>query len=93
MNNHFQNLEWVSQAENNKRAYENGLSMLPPPSSYQKLNDDQVRMILDLILKDNRNLSYREIGNMFNVTKGTVLQIAQGKIHKSVVQDYLRTNS
>ena len=85
-NNHYTNLEWVSSYENSKRAYEKGLSVPPPPESYQKLNDDKVFKILMLL--DEGNMSHQSIANMFNVSRSTISQIYRGDIHKKSINKY-----
>lgn len=78
-NNNINNLEWCTQLENQKHAWENGLCKNSTPSGneahHKKLNKDIVNEILyDL----QCGLSYQKIANKYNISKSTVYQIKNG---------------
>lgn len=79
-NNHFENLEWVTQAENNARAYETGLKKKPFGNRCRALfNDEQVREIR----ADSRPTS--EISSCYGVTNECIRNIKRRKTYKEVV--------
>lgn len=85
-NNHYSNLEWVSLEENTHRAYLNGLFKAPPIESnvFRKLTDEQVKEIKSLYNDPRNNYTHKELGEMFNVSRSTITQILNNRLHKYV---------
>lgn len=80
-NNNVSNLEWSTQSENNKHAYEKGLN-----PGYDKkgskhpratLNETQVRVIKHIL--SLKQLTHNEIAIFFNVKKNTIDAISTGR--------------
>ena len=59
-------------------------------NSQAKLNEKQVYEILNLLSK-NKN-TYKEIGDMYNVSKSTISNISRGKNWKEVIAKYKSDN-
>jgi hypothetical protein len=71
-NNHYSNLEWISNEENIQHAIDTGLRKR---SWAQKINEDDVRTIRKIY--DETNLSFADIANQFNVTPSTISSIVK----------------
>lgn len=69
-NNHYSNLEWVTRIENERHASQMGLNPC-------KLSDSDVSKIKVLLSKSK--MSNSDIGEKFEVSPHTVLQINRGK--------------
>ena len=76
--NRLDNLEWTTQSENLKHAFELGLSA----QKRKKLKASDVREIRRL-LKDG--MTQQKIASMFNVSQGTVWKVKHKKCHFRVV--------
>lgn len=85
-NNHYSNLEWVSSAENTRRAYENGLFKQPPLNCnvHARLSEADVVEIYELLQK--KQLSQKMIAEKYNVSRGLIAQIKGGIIHKNILR-------
>lgn len=70
-NNRADNLEWVTQAENTRRAYQLGLN------KKSNLTPDNVREIRKL--RAEQNIPWKKLGQMFGVSKTCVSDICKGK--------------
>lgn len=74
-NNHYTNLEWCTNAENNYHAYRTGLkNNSGEHNAFSKLTDVQVVEILKLEGK----LFQREIGEIFNVSRSCIKNVLAG---------------
>ena len=75
-NNNINNLEWCTQAENQRHAWINGLCDNSCPcgdnAHHKKLNRDTVNKILNDL---ENGLSYQKIANKYNISRSTVYQI------------------
>lgn len=80
LNNHYSNLEWVSMAENSRRAYRNGLYKVP---AYRKLSDQDVRDIRNMLASGD--YTHAKIARRFNVARSTVSLIKAKAIYADVV--------
>ena len=80
LNNSVHNLEWATQNENMKHAYDSklkyGLSGENNPTS--KLREDDVRFIRE------SNLKNVELSKMFNVSKSNITSIIKRKVWKHI---------
>ena len=76
--NRLVNLEWATDLENNKHAFDTGLKlkMNGEGSPTSKLRDSDIPEIRKL---SKSNKTYREIAIMYNVTAGTIGLIVRGK--------------
>jgi NUMOD4 motif-containing protein/HNH endonuclease len=74
LNNQISNLEWVTFKENIIHAFENGLIISPrgEEAARAKLTNKQVLKIL------NSNLSSRELGKIYSVSKTAIAAIKTG---------------
>lgn len=78
--NRADNLEWCTQSENMKHAYENGLQIANTEKANEakrKLNDAQVAEIKRLL---ESGQSTRSIAKMFGVGKTLISNINRGKV-------------
>lgn len=78
-NNHYSNLEWVTFGENTKRAFANGLIR---KHGVIKPTADDVISIRAML--SSASMTHEQIANMFGVTRGTVTQIKNRKIHADI---------
>ena len=79
LNNHISNLEWVTQAENMKRAGETGVMI-------KKYNKPLIHQICQMICDGYSRL---EIRNILGVNGQLIDDIRSGRSHKSVSSQYL----
>ena len=72
LNNHYTNLEWVTNAENRKHATVTGLQ-------WSKLTLDEVRYI-----KQHKDIKTRELADRFGVTRHCINKIKAGINFKNI---------
>jgi NUMOD4 motif/HNH endonuclease len=77
LNNHFQNLEWVSRSENIKHAISLGLVTAPTPR--RKFTDEQIIEVFNLRRQD---LMHKEIAQRLGMGISTVTHILLGSRRK-----------
>jgi predicted XRE-type DNA-binding protein len=77
-NNFYKNLEYITHSENIKKS-----SSKTQKASAKKLNDEKVVQIKQLIKKEN--LSYAQIGEMFNISRALVCNISKGRTWKHIL--------
>ena len=87
LNNNVENLEWITQGENNLHAYRTGLKKATGP----KLTEEEAHQIKQILAKQQGNgpgrghyLTQSEIGKLFNVSPQTISQIKNGKTWKHI---------
>lgn len=81
-NNVVNNLEWATQSENSKHAFENGFnSNKGEKNPSRKLNSKEVRRIKMAL---GCGMSARELGNIYNVHKSTIKSIRTGRNWKHI---------
>jgi len=86
-NNHYENLEWVSNQENRDHAILNklwGKNILEK----RKLTDEQAQQVREMYVKNV--ISAKKIGMLFNVSKSTILSIINNKSYIKKESDYVR---
>jgi len=78
LNNHYSNLEWVTNQENCKHAAKLGLRKPIKGSLHHNtvLNEDQV---IELKQKREQGLTYSKLMDYFNITKSNVSSICSGR--------------
>jgi hypothetical protein len=83
-NNHVSNLEWCTQGQNVKHAYDIGLheSVKGEDHFRAKLKETDIPVIRDLY--NNKGYNYAEIARMYGVTNAPIWQIINNKIWKHV---------
>jgi len=81
--NHVDNLEWVTRAENIKHAYDNGLAKIRngTSASNAKLSGEQVQQILALY---EQGLKPKDIAKSFPVSARAVSDLLFGRTHQNV---------
>lgn len=75
LNNTVENLEWCTDAYNHHHATVNGLKPKGSKIGTSKLNERCIFAINKLLQK---GLTHKEIGEIFNVNRSTISQIAEG---------------
>ena len=87
LNNNVENLEWITQGENNLHAYRTGLKKATGP----KLTEEEAHQIKQILAKQQGNgpgrghyLTQPEIGKLFNVSHKTISAINTGRIWKHI---------
>lgn len=84
-NNDISNLEWATQSENQKHAYQHGLlSRKAEKNSQSKLSKEQVLNIIDLLLQE---VPIKDIASKFNVSKGMISRIRTGRAWVELTKD------
>jgi len=81
INNHLSNLEYLSQADNNRHAQSLGLRPSGSKCSWARLNESDVKEILSL---STHGMSQGKIGKKFGVNQSSVSLIVRGKMWKSI---------
>ena len=84
-NNRSSNLEWLTRSENTRHAYVSGL-MMPHPQigskhGVSKLHENDIPKIRRLY---GNGLSLAEIGELYNVTKGTIWKAMHGRTWRHI---------
>lgn len=83
-NNYFKNLQWLERADNTRKT--TSISQLGSSNSSAKLTEKEVESIC-ILLCENK-LTYKEIGDIYNVSKSTVNNIANGKNWRGISCKY-----
>lgn len=85
-NNYVGNLEWCTNAENQRHAFQHGLiSRKGTKNSQAKLTEEQVIEIAEMIMSGKTN---KEISELFNICSETVSTIRTKRHWKDVLKDY-----
>lgn len=83
-NNYYKNLQWLERADNTRKA--TSISQIGNKNSSAILNDIDVENICKLLCENT--LTYKEIGNIYNVSKSTINNIASGRNWKNISCKY-----
>lgn len=75
---YYENLEWVTSAENIRHALKTGLQTSP------KLNKEQVKYIREVYIPADSEYGARALARKFNVDSSTVISILHGKSYKYI---------
>jgi len=86
-NNHISNLEWMERSTNSSIRKNKGQGS---KNSQAKLNEEQVYEILKLLSKNK--YTYKEIGDIYNVSKSAISNISRGKNWKEIIAKYKSDN-
>lgn len=88
--NYATNLEWVTKSENIIHAYNNNLKIKPKGeiNPKAKLSYDDVEKIWKIITDKNNDLSFKEIGDLFHVSKSTISHIYNGDTWSDLYNKY-----
>lgn len=73
-NNHYTNLEWVTNFENRQHAVRNNLIAQGEKCSYSKLNWEKVNYI-----REHTELNSRQLAEMFNMSASHIRAIRQNR--------------
>lgn len=71
-NNHYTNLEWVTDRQNKDHAIENSLYALGERNHTNKLTTEQVIWIRNHYIKGDKDFGSRPLSRRFNVSKGCI---------------------
>lgn len=82
INNHYKNLEWVTQSENRKHAFRHKLVRRPN----SKLSDDTVHMVCTAIEK---GLTSSQIRSGFKLPKHIYDDIRSGRCYADISSQYI----
>jgi len=90
LNYSLDNLEWCTHVKNIRHAYQNGLTPIRKGINNKSsvLNPEKINQILDIV--KNTEISYKEIGKIFNVSSSCIGDIVKGKTwnnNKFSIQD------
>lgn len=87
-NNSIDNLEWVTQVENNRHARRTGLNpykvLYGEKSRHHKLNQIDVDFIKSHYKRYDKNYGARALSKKYNVTPSCICSIANGKSWEAV---------
>lgn len=75
------NLEYVTQADNNRHAFATGLQPVGERRNSAKLTDDHVRLIRQL----EKTMPRKQLAAKFNVAENAIYQVTSGKTWKHVI--------
>lgn len=87
-NNRVDNLEWTTQSENLKYAYNQGrMHVLPKGEAHKdcKYSDDQIRQVCELLQAGYRN---KDVAEMTGVPSGYISDIRNREWRKDISKDY-----
>ena len=73
-NNHYTNLEWVTNFENRQHAVKNNLIASGEKCSYSKLNWEKVNYI-----REHTEFTSKQLAEMFNISASHIRAIRQNK--------------
>lgn len=80
--NRIENLEWVSNSENQLHAYKNGLSKGHELRPDAKLTMENARYIRENYIYKDKVFNSRYFAKMFGVSNNTILKLLRGEIWK-----------
>lgn len=86
LNNHVSNLEWATESENIRHAYDNGLAsaLRGTENPWAKLTAEDVLYIREHYIPYDSVYGARALGRKFGVNKNTIRNIANGKSYVNV---------
>lgn len=84
-NNLAENLEWVTQKENNIHAHKIGLSKPPTASQKAEFTEDDIRYIRENIKIGDKVFGQLAMARKFGVSPASIRQIITGKTYKYVI--------
>lgn len=85
LNNHYTNLEWVTQKENTNRAFNAFVGPVGEKSHLAKMTDDMARKCCELL---QQGLPSGEVAEIVGVSKKTVVHIKAGECWTRISKDY-----
>lgn len=83
-NNSIENLEWCTNQENVKHAFDTGLNKALSGSinPFAKLTSAQIKYIKEKYIPRDKNFGARALGKMFNVPHSKIVRILKGERYK-----------
>jgi hypothetical protein len=84
LNNHYSNLEWVTNQQNRTHAIENGLHAKGTDIPNSKLSKDDVLWIRQNYIKSHRKFGGNALALKFNVSGSCILQVVRNKNWKHI---------
>lgn len=83
LNNYYKNLRWLERSENSSIRKNKGVGEL---NHEAKLKEEQVLEICELLMKNN--LTLKQIGLKYNVSKHTISNIRRKTTWKNITKNY-----
>ena len=80
LNNSLENLEWCTGDENRKHKF----STLRKPSKLRKLTNEDVKLLRDLYIPNERGFGQTSLAKKFGIAQSTVRDILNGKAYADV---------
>ena len=84
LNNHFENLEYLTDKENLDHAVKIGLIKIGSENACAKLTAEQVREIRKLYVKGSSEFGYGGLAKLYNVCNATIEDVVNYKSYKNV---------
>jgi hypothetical protein len=84
LNNHYTNLEWVSQTQNRNHAIENGLMKYGEDYEHSKLTESDVKYIRDNYIPKHPEFSGAALAKKFGVGSTQISRIIHNKRWKHI---------
>ena len=84
LNNHFENLEYLTDKENLDHAVKIGLIKIGSENVCAKLTAEQVREIRKLYVKGSSEFGYGGLAKLYNVCKATIEDVVNYRSYKNV---------
>ena len=85
LNNHYTNLEWVTNKENRTHAIENGLMKVGTDYEHTKLTEDDIRYIRENYIPKHPELGGLALSKKFGVGSAQISRIINNKRWKHLI--------
>jgi hypothetical protein len=84
LNNHYSNLEWVTDRENKDHAMENGLYPNGEKNGRNILSEQEIIDIRNTYKKRDKNITIKSLSLKYNVSKGCIFNIIHYRTWKHI---------
>lgn len=84
LNNNVNNLEWCTNKQNMRHAFEKGLQPSGELRSTSKLKLEDILFIYD----NYKSIDYVDLAKMFDVSYSTIQRVYKGKRYKNIYRQY-----
>lgn len=83
-NNHVSNLEWATNGENIKHAWDNGLMVSGASKHLRKLSEEQVEYIRNNYIPKDKNFGSRALAKKFGLHHTTILSLLKNETYTNI---------